>query len=233
MKTINTLNVRIGLFGIVFFLLVSCSSKNGDHLPDGFAYVHDEIPEVVYDIRYHGHDNFLGTPVDGYTEPVAILSIEALDALKQAAATLQQQGLGIIVYDGFRPQKAVDHFVRWAADVGDTLTKQKYYPDIDKAYLFDLGYIAARSGHSRGSTVDLTLFRLETREELDMGTGFDFFGPKSNHGSELITPEQAANRKFLRDIMIQFGFIPYENEWWHYTLANEPFPDTYFDFDVQ
>ncbi len=233
MKTISALHNRISLFGLILFFLASCSSRSGDHLPEGFAYVHDEIPEAVYEIRYHSHDNFLGTPVDGYINPVAILTNEALDALRQVAEELQKQGLGIIVYDGFRPQKAVDHFVRWAEDVDDTLTKQKYYPHIDKAYLFELGYIAARSSHSRGSTVDLTLFNIETGEEIDMGTGFDFFGPKSNHGSRLITPEQEANRNLLKNTMVKFGFVPYENEWWHYTLANEPFPDTYFNFDVQ
>jgi D-alanyl-D-alanine dipeptidase len=202
-------------------------------LPEGFGYVHEAVPGVVYDIRYHGTDNFLGQPVDGYLEPVAILTEEALDALSEVAGELAGQGYGLIVFDGFRPQKAVDHFVRWAGDLGDTLTKQKYYPEVDKSVLFEQGYISARSSHSRGSTVDLTLFELSTGDELDMGTGFDYFGPLSGHGTEGITPQQAANRLLLRKVMERHGFVAYEAEWWHYTLASEPHFDTYFNFDIR
>lgn len=221
------------LLPVLSLALCSCATTANTELPEGFGYVHEAIPEVVYDIRYHGYDNFLGRPVDGYLEPVAILTNEAIEALSQAADDLADEGYGIIVFDGYRPQKAVDHFVRWAKAVNDTLTKARFYPDVDKADLFSLGYIAERSGHSRGSTVDLTLFYLETGEELDMGSGFDFFGPISNHGTNLITQKQADNRMILRDVMLKHGFLLYEKEWWHYTLSNEPFPDTYFDFDVQ
>lgn len=202
-------------------------------LPEGFGYVHKFIPRAVPDVRYAYNDNFLGVPVDGYLEHVVILTNEALEALARAEATLHEKGYGIIVFDGFRPKKAVNHFLRWARDVSDTLTKQKYYPGVDKSMLFELGYISGRSGHSRGSTVDLTLFDLDTGKELDMGSGFDFFGPASSHRSPLITDKQQKNREILLQAMLDHGFVPFQKEWWHYTLSNEPFPDTYFDFDVR
>jgi len=222
-------------FLIVFSVLfvISCDTDDTSAMPDGFGYVHDAIPEVEYDIRYYTHDNFVGAPVDGYNAPVAILTDEALDALVNVADDLEEQGYGMIVFDGYRPQKAVDHFVRWAQDPADTLTKHKYYPDVDKADLFDLGYIAEQSSHTRGSTVDLTLTYLDTGEEVDMGSGFDFFGPISHHGTDLINEEQEANRITLKETMQRHGFLMYPYEWWHYTLDNEPYPDTYFDFDVE
>jgi zinc D-Ala-D-Ala dipeptidase len=211
--------------------------NNGDspagQIPEGFGYVHEAIPDAKYDIRYFTDDNFVGTRVDGYLAPVAILTEEALEALKDAADELRGKGYGIIVFDGYRPQKAVDHFVRWARDPADTLTKQKYYPEVDKADLFTKGYVAERSGHTRGSTIDLSLYDLETGEEVDMGSGFDLFGPPSHHGSDLVTPEQAANRILLKETMERHGFLPYSREWWHYRLDDEPYPDTFFDFDVQ
>ncbi len=213
--------------------IVSCGRGDSTTMPDGFGYVHDAIPDVEYDIRYYTHDNFVGAPVDGYNAPVAILTDEALEALENVADDLKDQGYGMIVFDGYRPQKAVDHFVRWAQDPADTLTKHKYYPDVDKADLFDLGYIAEQSSHTRGSTVDLTLTYRDTGEEADMGSGFDFFGPISHHGTELINEAQTANRIILKETMQRHGFLMYPYEWWHYTLDNEPFPDTCFDFDVE
>lgn len=201
-------------------------------IPRGFGYVHEVIDDARYDVRYFGNDNFVGRPVDGYLEPVVILSLEALEALVRVADELRSQGYGIIVFDGYRPQKAVDHFVRWASDVSDTLTRAKYYPDVDKRNLFSSGYIASRSSHTRGSTVDLTLYDLQTGTKVDMGSGFDFFGPISAHDSQLITPVQHANRTILRQAMVKQGFSPLELEWWHYTLRDEPFPETYFDFNV-
>ncbi len=221
------------LIVVSVLFVVSCDSDDTAVLPDGFGYVHDAIPEVEYDIRYYTHDNFVGAPVDGYNAPVAILTDEALDALVNVADDLEEQGYGMIVFDGYRPQKAVDHFVRWAQDPADTLTKHKYYPDVDKADLFDLGYIAEQSSHTRGSTVDLTLTYLDTGEEVDMGSGFDFFGPISHHGTDLINEEQEANRNILKETMQRHGYLMYPYEWWHYTLDNEPYPDTYFDFDVE
>ncbi len=219
-------------FIVIVFLFSSCGTDQ-QTLPDGFGYVHEVIPDAEYDVRYYTHDNFVGAPVDGYNAPVVILTDEALEAFSAVADDLRDQGYGMIVYDGYRPQKAVDHFVRWAADPADTLTRQKYYPEVDKADLFDKGYIAEQSSHTRGSTVDLTLTYLETGEEVDMGSGFDYFGPISHHGTDLITEEQAQNRKILKETMQRHGFLMYPYEWWHYTLDDEPYPDTYFDFDVE
>ncbi|MGM0737960.1 MAG: M15 family metallopeptidase [Bacteroidota bacterium] len=215
-------------------MIGDCKSDEEERrIPEGFGYVHEAVPDVKYDIRYCTHDNFVGAPVDGYLAPVAILTRDALEALKKAANELRDKGYGMIVFDGYRPQKAVDHFVRWARDESDTLTKQKYYPEVDKADLFTEGYIAERSGHSRGSTIDLSLYDLETGEEIDMGSGFDLFGPPSHHGTDLVTAGQSANRHILKDVMERHGFAPYSREWWHYRLIDEPHTETFFDFDVQ
>lgn len=225
--------MRRKIFGFLVILLIillvgGCGSK----MPDGFVYVHDVIESVQYDIRYYGEDNFVGTRIDGYEAPVAILTEEAAAALKVAADQLEKQGYVIKIFDCYRPQQAVDHFVRWAQDSDDVKMKDKYYPDLDKSQLFPLGYIAEKSGHSRGSVVDLTLVDMETNEEVDMGSGFDFFGEISNHGTELITPEQERNRNILRDAMVAAGFEIYPEEWWHYQLKDEPYPDQYFNFVV-
>ncbi|HHT01354.1 MAG TPA: M15 family metallopeptidase [Firmicutes bacterium] len=218
----------------VLAILVSCADiSDQNHLPDGFVYVTDEIPTALLEIRYFSEDNFVGAVIDGYHAPKAILTQEAAQALKKAADNLYQQGYYIKIFDAYRPQRAVDHFVRWANDVADTKMQAKYYPDLDKSVLFELGYIAEKSGHSRGSTVDLTLVDISTGKELDMGSGFDFFGAISNHGTDLITNEQEANRNILRDAMVSAGFEIYPEEWWHYKLTDEPYPDTYFDFPVQ
>lgn len=209
-------------------LLCSCGPK----LPKGFVYVHDVIETVQYDIRYYGEDNFVGTRIDGYLAPVALLTEEAAAALKVAADILEEQGYDIKIYDAYRPQRAVDHFVRWGQDAGDTKMKAKYYPNLDKPQLFQ-GYIAKKSGHSRGSVVDLTLVDIATGQEVDMGSDFDFFGEISNHGTDLISPEQEWNRNILRDAMVAAGFQVYTKEWWHYALKDEPYPDTYFDFEVR
>ncbi|WP_038287741.1 M15 family metallopeptidase [Acetivibrio straminisolvens] len=201
-------------------------------LPDGFVYVTDVISTAQLEIRYFSNDNFTGTMIDGYEAPKAILTKEAAYALKIAADKLYEQGYYIKIFDAYRPQRAVNHFVRWAQDLYDTKMKEKYYPELDKSVLFKLGYIAEKSGHSRGSTVDLTLVHISTGEELDMGSGFDFFGEISNHGTPLITPEQERNRNILRDAMVDAGFEAYTKEWWHYKLKGEPYPDTYFDFPV-
>ncbi len=198
----------------------------------GFVYLTDVIPDITLDMRYYGTNNFIGDRVDGYAAPVAILSAKAADGLKRASDILNPQGYGLKIFDAYRPQTAVDHFVRWARDVRDTRQKAIFYPNVDKSKLFTLGYIARKSGHSRGSTVDLTLVDLRTGKEVDMGSPFDFFGPISHHGTALITPEQTANREILKKAMVAGGFVPYSKEWWHYTLVNEPYPDTYFNFPV-
>lgn len=217
---------------LLFAALFSCQPSRDLTLDkSGFELIHKEIPNIVYDIRYATTDNFVGDIVEGYSGQLAYLSREAIAQLKAVQTQLNKENLGLKVFDAYRPQKAVDHFVKWGQDVSDTLTKTKYYPEIDKNQVFDLGYVATRSGHSRGSTVDLTIIELTTKEELDMGSPWDYFGEISHHNSPLINSAQTANREKLRQLMINSGFKPYANEWWHYTLDKEPFPDTYFNFD--
>ena len=202
-------------------------------LPAGFVYVDEAIPKAVIDARYAGSNNFVGVPVDGYRVRRVVLSDAAVTALKQVAAALEPFGLGIKVFDGYRPQRAVDHFVRWAADLKDQRTKAEYYPRVAKENLFRDGYIAEKSGHSRGSTLDLTLINLADGVELPMGTPFDFFGPESWPSYRDLDPAARANRALLQQAMVRFGFRPLREEWWHFTLGNEPWPDRYFDFPVE
>ncbi len=222
---------KTGLF-LLFFAGYSASLHSQPEHPD-FVYIHEIIPDVQYDIRYFTTDNFMGKRIDGYNNPVALLTGEAATALKKVQAELNNQGLELKVFDAYRPQKAVNHFIRWARVPEDTLTKRKYYPDVDKKDLFERGYIAEKSGHTRGSTLDLTIINLATGQELDMGSPWDFFGEISHQGTDLITEKQTSNRNLLLEVMKKHGFRPYANEWWHYTLENEPYPDTYFDFDIQ
>lgn len=191
----------------------------------------DVDASIGQDPKYAGSDNFMGRPIRGYLAPSVMLTPQAADALSKAQQAAMAQGLSLLVYDGYRPQRAVDHFVEWGADLADTLNKAAYYPDVPKSELFDRGYISARSGHSRGSTVDLTL----TRDgiPLDMGTPFDFFDERSHTENPTITGEAMSNRILLRDLMTSAGFNNYVNEWWHYTLVDEPYPDTFFDHPVE
>jgi len=186
---------------------------------------------IGQDPKYFGSDNFMGRPIRGYMAPQVMLTHEAAAALKLAQVLATAQGYSIHVYDGYRPQRAVDHFVEWGADLADTTNKAAFYPDVPKAELFDRGYIAARSGHSRGSTADLTL----TKDgiAIEMGTPFDFFDELSHTENPTITGDWMENRMLLKRIMEASGFTNYVNEWWHYTLADEPYPDTYFDIPVE
>lgn len=202
-------------------------------LPEGFVYIDNVLPSAVQDIRYYGVNNFVGKRVDGYAAPRAILSRKAAEALKGAADEFALQGYTVKIFDAYRPQTAVNHFIRWAKDLHDVKTKATFYPQVDKTLLFKEGYIALRSSHSRGSTVDLTIVDSATAKELDMGSPFDFFDPISHHGATQITAAQSANRLFLRNIMEKHGFVALQKEWWHYTLKNEPYPKTYFDFPVR
>lgn len=198
-----------------------------------FVSVSHEIPDVLLDVRYHSTFNFVADRVDGYDEPLVILTCEAAEALRKVNADARAMGLRLKLYDGYRPQRAVRHFVRWAQDVEKTETKAIFYPDVDKRDLFKLGFIAERSGHSRGSTIDLTLFDEQSQKDLDMGGGFDFFGELSwAEYTRTLTDEQIRNRKLLRELMMKHGFRPLAEEWWHFTLMDEPYPDTYFDFPV-
>lgn len=201
-----------------------------------FADVQSIEPSIRTDIRYASRNNFVGEPVDAYEAPKCLLSAPAAQALARVQADLRDDGLTLLVFDCYRPQGAVDHFVRWAADTMDVRTKAEYYPDVDKSRLFQEGYIAERSGHSRASTVDLTLARVAADgaiEPLDMGTPFDFFDPLSHTESPDVTADQLANRLLLRDAMEAGGFRNYVNEWWHYTLVDEPYPDEYFEEPVR
>ena len=219
-------------------LLAAASAPGGyaqdrHALPEGFVYLDEAIPGIVIELKYTSDDNFVGQPIDGYEHGHAILSEPAAAALAEVQAALQPFGLGLKVFDAYRPQRAVDHFVRWAGDLDDQRTKPDFYPDVAKEDLFEEGYIAERSGHSRGSTVDLTIvYRddAETTRELDMGSSYDFFGPISWPDSSAVTAQQRANRALLQNVMVTHGFNHYAQEWWHFTLEGEPYPDTYFDF---
>ena len=216
-----------------------------------FVTLTDVVPDVILEIRYFSTYNFVGQRIDGYEQPTALLTKVAADSLKAVSDDVKSQGYRLKIYDAYRPQKAVDHFVRWAANLSATEMKPYFYPDLDKSVLFKQDYIAEKSGHTRGSTVDLTLFDMNTEKELDMGGTFDWFGPESHPDfcgnpdtgeytgnnqlspqGRSITAEQFAHRMILRKAMLAHGFKPVASEWWHFTLANEPFTDTYFTFPV-
>ena len=202
-------------------------------LPEGFVLVGEAIPDALLDIRYYTTYNFVGARIDGYEAPVAVLTREAADALKLVSDDMKQQGFRLVIYDAYRPQRAVDHFARWAEDIADTRMKAVFYPDVDKADLFEKGFIARRSGHSRGSTVDLTLLDEATGKLLDMGGPFDFFGELSHPDYAGVTAQQHENRMLLQSAMRKRGFKPLSTEWWHFTLVDEPYPKTFFDFPVR
>lgn len=236
------------LVGLVAGLAGGCSGgrpESGARVlgADALVDLRAVAPTVAQDMRYVGSRNFLGRPVAGYQAPTCLVTPPAAAALAAVQAGLEPFGLGLKVYDCYRPQRAVDDFVAWAADPSDTLRQALYYPAVPKDSLFAQGYIAERSGHSRGSTVDVTLVPLAGTDEtgegcaavdgLDMGTGWDCFSPRSHTADSLATPQQRANRLLLRSVMERHGFRNYPLEWWHYTLADEPFPDTYFDRPIR
>ena len=198
----------------------------------GFVVISEAVPDVILEIRYYSTYNFVGTRIDGYEEPVALMTKEAAKALKAVSDDVKSQGYRLKIYDAYRPARAVAHFCRWAKDK-DTTMKRAFYPNLDKANLFKQDYIATKSGHSRGSTVDLTLFDMRTGKEVDMGGTFDMLDPCSHPDYKGdLTPEQIANRQLLRQAMMRHGFKPLYSEWWHFTLRDEPYPNTYFDFPV-
>jgi D-alanyl-D-alanine dipeptidase len=217
----------------VIFLIFILSFIEAKELQKGFVYIKDEISNIKLEIRYYSQNNFIGDKIDGYLKPTAILSKEATTALKKVQTELNSFGLGLKIFDAYRPQKAVDNFVRWGKNLQATEMKDEYYPTVKKKNLFKEGYIAEKSGHSRGSTVDLTIIDLDSSIELDMGSSFDFFGKKSWVKYQNITAQQRANRMLLNSVMVRYGFKPYSQEWWHFTLKNEPYGDRYFDFDVE
>ena len=219
-----------------------------------FVNLTDVVPDAILEIRYYGTYNFVGTRIDGYELPTALLTKQAADSLKAVSDDVMAQGYRLKIYDAYRPQKAVDHFVRWSKDISDTKMKSYFYPDLDKSVLFAQDYIMEKSGHTRGSTLDLTLFDMQTEKELDMGGTFDWFGPESHPDfcgnpetgqytgdntkspaspKRSITEQQFRNRMILRRAMLAHGFKALDSEWWHFTLRDEPFPDTYFTFPVR
>ena len=199
----------------------------------GFVSLGEVIPDVLLDIRYYSSFNFIGERIDGYEAPAALLTREAAKALKSVSDEALERGFRLRVFDAYRPQKAVDRFMRWAEDPADIRMKQYFYPDVDKKNVIPQGYIAEHSGHTRGSTVDLTLFGMTAQQDLDMGGTFDFFGEKSHPDFAGISEAQHANRMLLQGLMMKHGFRPLETEWWHFTLEKEPWPDTYFTFPVR
>ncbi len=200
--------------------------------PSGFVLLSDYVPAVVQEIRYYSTYNFIGDRINGYEEPVALLTLEAARALQAVSNEMNVRGYRLKIFDGYRPARAVKHFVLWGIEDLDLRMKPFFYPDLEKQELFVRGYIASRSGHSRGSTVDLTLLDMNTGKEVDMGSPFDMFSEISHPDSTLVTEEQHENRMLLQKEMTRCGFLPIDCEWWHFTLADEPYPDTYFDFPV-
>ena len=200
--------------------------------PSKFVVLADYVPSVIQEIRYYSTYNFIGDRIDGYEEPVALLTKEAARALKRVANELFVMGYRLKIYDAYRPACAVKHFVLWGIEDQDIRMKPYFYPDLQKQELFAKGYIASRSSHSRGSTVDLTLLNMDTGKEVDMGGPFDLFSEVSHPDYKGITDEQFRNRMLLQSAMVRNGFNPIDCEWWHFTLEDEPFPDTYFEFPV-
>ena len=200
--------------------------------PSGFVVLADHVPGIIQEIRYYSTYNFIGERIDGYEEPCALLTVEAARALKAVSNEMFVKGYRLKVFDGYRPACAVKQFVMWGIEDTDIRMKPYFYPDLDKQDLFIKGYIASRSSHSRGSTIDLTLFDMASGKEVDMGSPFDLFSEKSHPDCRDITDEQYQNRMLLQDVMIRNGFVPIDCEWWHFTLENEPYPDTFFEFPV-
>ncbi|MBO4835699.1 MAG: M15 family metallopeptidase [Lachnospiraceae bacterium] len=198
----------------------------------GFVVLAEYIPQIVQEIRYYSTYNFIGDRIDGYEEPCALLTIEAARALQSVSNEMIVQGYRLKVFDAYRPARAVKHFVLWGIEDTDIRMKPYFYPDLEKQALFAEGYIAKQSSHTRGSTVDLTLLDMKTGKELDMGGPFDFFSELSHPDFKGITEEQYDNRMMLQHVMVRNGFLPIDCEWWHFTLDQEPYPDTYFDFPV-
>ena len=208
------------------------SSADAQERPAAFVDSATVVPGLIVEMRYAGSHNFVGRPIDGYDAPHCLLTRAAANALADVARDLAPRGLFIKVFDCYRPTRAVANFVRWARDLKDQKMKAEFYPDVDKQTLFRDGYIATQSGHSRGSTIDLTLAQADGHE-LDMGTPFDFFSPKSWPADPSVGAEAHKNRMLLAAAMRRHGFRGYDKEWWHFTLRGEPFPDTYFDFPVR
>ena len=232
--------------------MLAATTTQAQHADSRLVPLTDVVPDAILEIRYYGTYNFVGKRIDGYEQPTALLTKRAADSLRAVSDDVKALGYRLKIYDAYRPQQAVDHFVRWSKNTRDTLTKQYFYPDLPKSVLFRQGYIAGKSGHTRGSTVDLTLVDIQTGEDVDMGGTFDWFGPESHPDfcgnpvtgqytgnnrkspkGRTITAKQFANRMILRNAMLRHGFKPLSSEWWHFTLKDEPYPTTYFNIPVK
>lgn len=233
------MKLNIVLKGIVLFSFLSFSTL-GSQVPveppskEAFVDLKEMMPNLRSDMRYYSSNNFVGAPIDGYNEPKVLLTKEAAEALKKVQDELERLGFGLLVYDAYRPQRATDHFVRWAQDENDDTMKTQFYPNINKKDLFSKGYISVKSGHSRGSTVDVTIVSLKTKQILNMGSPYDLFDEVSSvDHTSTITKNQHALRLLLKRRMEKHGWQSYPQEWWHFTLKEEPYPDTYFDFPIE
>lgn len=215
------------------FIVTSFLLQNSFALPKNFVYLSDVDPTILQDIKYQSSDNFLGRPVAGYQFAKCILTRKTAEELSRVQKKLLSQYKTLVVYDCYRPTDAVSDFVNWSKVISDQKQKKEFYPNVNKADFFKLGYVADHSGHSRGSTVDLSIISLKTNTALNMGTHFDFMDPSSHPFDGSIKGVAKQNRLLLRTTMLQNGFVPYEYEWWHFTLKNEAYPNTYFNFPVE
>jgi D-alanyl-D-alanine dipeptidase len=234
----DLLNQRMNWPSIVAALLLTAACAlpargKAERRPPSFVDAASVAPGLLVEMRYATSHNFAGVPIDGYDKPICYLTRPAALALARVVKDLAADGLTLKVYDCYRPARAVAHFVRWARDLRDTRMKAEFYPQVNKSRLFRDGYIAEHSGHSRGSTVDLTLARRADGVAFDMGTPFDFFSPRSWPADRRVSEAAQANRKLLAHAMARRGFRPYDKEWWHFTLRHEPYSQTYFDFPVR
>jgi len=212
---------------------ISTTGIPKDGVPEPFIYVDEIIEDCIIDAKYWGTDNFIGRRINGYDSPLVVMSKDAADACAKAADILRKRGYFMKIFDAYRPQKAVDDFINWAKDVKDIRRKPIHYPEVDKKDFFKLGYVSEKSGHTRGSAVDLTIVDMKTHQELDMGSIFDFMGPRSHLDADGLTELQKSNRAILISAMTECGFETYACEWWHFRLKTEPYPDTYFDFPIR
>jgi len=200
--------------------------------PELFVNLLEIEPSIQTDLKYYSGDNFIGEKIAGYLQNICLVTKPTAMALQRVQHELSAFGLGLKIYDAYRPQRAVDHFINWCSQSGSCPTQKKFFPAINRNDLFKQGYLVKRSSHSRGSTVDLTIIDLATEEELEMGTTFDFFGAESWFDCPGVSPQARSNRMLLQTLMVQNGFVPFQQEWWHFTLQGEPYPDCYFDFPV-
>ena len=227
------MKLKIAISILLLFLIYGFSIINKKELPKGFVYVNNEIPKIKVELRYATSHNFIGKPINGYYANNAIVSIETVKALKKVQIDLDKLNLSLLIYDAYRPQKAVNQFVKWAKKLDDTLMKKEFYPNVDKKNLFKNGYISSHSRHSSGSTVDVSIYSNTYNIPLDMGSPYDFFGPQSWINYDKLTKKQKYHRTLLQKIMLKNGFRNYSKEWWHFTLKQEPYRNKYFNFEIK